>query len=97
MHFRPNLNISERLTCARSRPYGSEPVLKINGHKVKKVDKVKFLGVIIDDKLNWEAHIEHLKDKLNLSIIMIKRIKKFIPKPEFKKIYDALFKSQLLY
>ena len=97
MHFRPNFNISERRTCARFRPYGSEPVLKIAGHKLIKVDKVKFLGVIIDDKLNWEAHIEHLKAKLNLSIIMIKRIKKFIPKPEFKKIYDALFKSHLSY
>ena len=87
MHFRPNLNISERLTCARSRPYGSEPALKIFGHKLKKVDKVKFLGVIIDDKLNWEAHIEYLKAKLNLSIIMIKRIKKLIPKPEYRNIY----------
>ena len=86
MHFRPNLNISERLTCARFRSYGSESALKISGHKLKKVDKVKFLGVIVDDKLNWEAHIEYLKAKLNLSIIMIKRIKKFIPKPEYGNI-----------
>ena len=28
---------------------------------------------------------------------MIKRIKKFIPKPEFKKIYDALFKPHMSY
>ena len=28
---------------------------------------------------------------------MIKRIKKFIPRPEFKKIYDALFKSHMSY
>ena len=97
MHFRPNFNISERLTCARTRAFGSEPVLKIAGHKLKKVDKIKFLGVIIDDKLNWEAHIEYLKAKLNLSIIMIKRIKKFIPRPEFKKICDALFKSHMSY
>ena len=97
MHFRPNFNISERLTIARTRAFGSEPVLKIAGHKLKKVDKIKFLGVIIDDKLNWEAHIEYLKAKVNLSIIMIKRIKKFIPRPEFKKIYDALFKSHMSY
>ena len=97
MHFRPLLNISERLTCARSKPYGSEPALKIYGHILKKVDKVKFLGVIIDDKLNWEAHIEYLKAKLNLSIIMIKLIKKFIPRQEYKKIYDALFKSHMSY
>ena len=63
MHFRPNLNISERLTCARSRPYGSEPVLKIAGHKLKKVNKVKFLGVIIDDKLNWKLILSKTKFK----------------------------------
>ena len=79
MHFRPNLNIVERLTCARVRQHGTECVLKIADHKLKKVDKVKFLGVIIDEKLNWEPQIEHITEKLNSSIIMIKRIKKFIP------------------
>ena len=100
MHFRPNnnnLNASERLTCARSRPYGSENVLKIGEHKLKKVDKVKFLGVIIDDKLNWESQIENIITKLTLSIVMIKRITKFIPKSEYMKIYDALFKSHISY
>ena len=97
MHFRPNLNASERLTCARTRQYGSENILKIADYKLKKVDKVKFLGVIIDDKLNWEPQIEHLAEKLNSSIIMIKRISKFIPKSEYMKIYDALFKSHLSY
>ena len=28
---------------------------------------------------------------------MIERIKKFIPRSEFKKIYDALFKSHMSY
>ena len=120
MHFRPNYNISERLACERSKAYGSEPVLKIVERKLAKVDKIKFLGVIIDKKMNWEAHIEHLNAKLNLSIVMIKRIKKFIAKfmetkilflrkqkyfilhfsymkIEFKKIYDALFKSRMSY
>ena len=34
----------------------------------------------LDEKFKWEAHIEHLQKKLKLSIIMIKRVKKFIPK-----------------
>ena len=54
MHFRPSYNASERLTCARTRPYGSESIVKIAEHKLKKVDKVRFLGVTIDDKLSWE-------------------------------------------
>ena len=97
MHFRPSYNTRERLTCARTRPYGNERTVKIAEHKLKKVDKVRFLGIIIDDKLTWESHIEHLVKKLNLTIMMLKRIIKFIPKSEYMKLYDALFKSHLSY
>ena len=97
MHFRPSLNAEERLTCARAREHGDENVLKLGDQKLKKVDKIKFLGVIIDENLNWEEHVEHMIKKLNSSIVMIKRIIKFIPKSEYMKIYDALFKSHLSY
>ena len=97
MHFRPDLHYSERQTCARTRKYGSQNIIKIANHKLKKVDKVKFLGIIIDDQLNWEPHVQHLTEKLNASIVIIKRIIKFIPKSEYKQIYEGLFKSHLSY
>lgn len=97
MHFRPHLNREERLSCARTREFGSEKSLKISGLKLQKVNKVKFLGVMIDEKLTWEAQIEHLKEKLNSSIVVIKRIKRFIPESEYLKIYNALFKSHISY
>ena len=97
MNFRPNLNSNERSTCARVCEYGNENIIKIGNQKLKKVDKVKFLGIIIDDKLNWEPHIDHLAQKLKSSIIMIKRIMEFIPNSEYNKIDDALFKSHLSY
>lgn len=97
MHFRPGYNHDERQSCARARIHNSDNTLKLNGIKIKKVDKVKFLGIIIDDKLNWEAHIDHLENKLKCSIIMIKRIRKYIPKSEYLKIYNALFMSHLTY
>ena len=34
MHFRPNLNASEWLTCARVRKYGSKNILKIGNKKL---------------------------------------------------------------
>ena len=97
MHFRPSYNINERLTRARSRQYGHDGVVRIARHKLKKVDRVKFLGIIIDEKLNWEPHIEHLVDKLNMTIVMLKRIAKFIPKSEYRKLYDSLFKLHMNY
>ena len=97
MHFKPNFNAAQRLTCTRVREYGNENILKLGNTKLKKVDKVKFLGVVIDEKLNWEEHVKHMTQKLNSSIVMTKRIIKFIPKSEYMKIYDALFKSHLCY
>ena len=93
MHFRPGRYSS----CARAREYGSEKSVKLAGHTLLKVNKVKFLGVIIDEELTWEYQIEHLKEKLNSSINIIKRIMKFIPKSEYHKLYDSLFKSHLSY
>lgn len=97
MYFRPNLSSNERQSCARAKAYDRNKCLYLNGQKIKKLDKVKFLGVIIDDKLTWEAQIEHVKQKLNSSIVIIKRIKKFIPESEYLKLYNALFKSHISY
>ena len=97
MHFKPSLSISDRLTCARVRAYGSEHMIKIGDQKLKKVDRVKFLGVVIDEDLKWEPHVQHLTQKLKTALIMIKRIIKFIPKSEYMKIYDVFFKSHLSY
>ena len=52
---------------------------------------------MIDEKLKWEAHTEYLENKLKLSIVMIKRIKKFIPQSEHLKLYNALFLPHLTY
>ena len=97
MHFHPRLNNEQRLTCARVRCYNRNLSLNLNGIKLNKVDKVRFLGVIIDDKLTWEPHIEYLESKLNSCIVMIKRIKKFIPKSHYDTIYHSLFVSHLTY
>ena len=94
MHFRPNLNHSDRQTCARAR---IEKTLKLSNFKLKKVTKVKFLGVMIDDKLSWEAQVDFLKDKLLSAIVIIKRIKKFIPESEYMSLYNSLFKSHISY
>ena len=91
MYFRPNLTNNERNACARSNVYITSCILSLNGKKFKKVDKIKFLGVIIDDQLSWNDQIEHVENKLLSTIALIKRIKKFIPPSQYMKIYHSLF------
>ena len=99
MYFRPNLNHEERKVCARAQSLSThiENRIFIRGIKVKKVDRVRFLGIIIDDKLAWDAHLQHLESKLLSSITMIKRIRKYIPKNLHKQLYFSLFQSHLTY
>ena len=69
MYFHPNFSNNARMTCARTRSTFYQ--LKVMGKKLKQVDVVKFLGVLIDEDLTWEPHIEHLRKKLNASIVVI--------------------------
>ena len=97
MHFRPRFSHDERKSCARTRVVGSEKQLFINNNKIRKTNKARFLGIIIDENLNWDMHLENLEQKLNSAIIIIKRIKKFIPKEHYNKLYHTLFVSHLTY
>ena len=38
--------------------------LYINNQKLVKVDSCKYLGVIIDDSLKWDLHIDYICKKL---------------------------------
>ena len=38
--------------------------LKIDGHAIHEVCKTKFLGVFIDNELNWKDHISYMSSKI---------------------------------
>ena len=71
--------------------------LKINDTEIKCVTETKFLGVIIDDQLNWQAHIKQLTSKLRSCTGRLYRIKNLIPESLHKDIYHTLFESHLSY
>ena len=51
---------------------GSNIKLKISNIEIGRVWKTKFLGVVIDYKLNWKKnHAEYVKGKISKSIAII--------------------------
>ena len=72
--------------------------LKLNGTKLFESKKIKYLGLIVDDRLSWKFHINELTKKLGRVIGIIYRLKKMnCPKSVLLCIYSALFQSQLSY
>ena len=39
--------------------------LSINGQNIYRTAEAKYLGVYLDEKLKWDAHIQHLCKKLS--------------------------------
>ena len=45
--------------------------LLINGSRISEVNETKFLGVIIDNELNWSPHIMYISNKIAKGIGII--------------------------
>ena len=71
--------------------------LFLNNTEVKEVDEIKFLGIIIDNKLSWGPHITHLSKKLSSCIGALNRMKHAIPEKLNYSLYHTVFESHLSY
>ena len=90
MYFSPNKRtvVNDQL---------DEHTLQLNGSDILRVCYTKFLGVIIDDKLSWQPHIDHLIKKMACCTGTLNRIKDNIPSHLHKDLYHTLFESHLSY
>ena len=71
--------------------------VKINGISIKQIEVVKYLGILIDENLTWDAHINHVINKLLKFCSIFYKIRNLVPPSIMKKIYFALIHSHLVY
>ena len=71
--------------------------IMIGSTEIKQVSEIKFLGVTLDDKLSWDAHVRSLRKKLASCTGCINQISTSIPKHLHKELYYTLFESYLTY
>ena len=58
--------------------------LNLNGCSIRCVSSLKFLGVVIDEHLDWSKHISFIESKISKNIGVIYRISKFVDKKILK-------------
>ena len=88
---------SNTLESDQAVPDKSGIMLYIGDIQIKEVCEIPFLGVIIDNKLSWSAHIDYLLKKLRIALATIKRISGCIPALYHTNIYHTLFESHISY
>ena len=74
-----------------------EFIVKIGDKMIQRVFKTKFLGVIIDDKLNWKEHIKYISTKLSKTIAIVFKSKMVLDKNSLRTLYCSLFLPYINY
>ena len=71
--------------------------IKINGNKLEKCDNYKYLGVIFDNNLSWQPHIEYICGKISKACGALSKIRHCVDIETLKNVYYALVYSYLRY
>ena len=58
---------------------------------------IKYLGVLIDNRLSWKHHINFISSKLSKTIGVISKIRHFVPRHTEMKIYQSLIYLYISY
>ena len=71
--------------------------LELNGKNIPTVGNIKFLGVVLDEHINWNLHVKYLSNRMiagNYSLSMVKNI---LPSQSKRLLYYSNVQSHLMY
>ena len=93
------LNISKThyIIFHRAKHKKYEINIDINKIVIEQVKYTKFLGVIIDDNLDWSNHISYINSKIAKGVGIICRAKKYFSITALIQLYNAFIYPYLIY
>ena len=95
------INVSKTQLLVLSPPRRQEHAktikLCLKGEEIVQQEKVKYLGVIVDNKLNWKPHIQNLRRKCLAGLAFLRRYGTHLPVNSRKLLYQSFILSQLDY
>ena len=71
--------------------------ISIDNQNIVEVKETNFLGVILDENLNWKSEISHVASKVAKSIGIISRCSFFLPKTSLRMLYYSLIYPYFYY
>ena len=96
---RSSLNVKKThymvFTNAKNKRPKSE--LKLEGESISEVSKTKFLGVMIDQKLNWQHHISYISCKVAKGFGIIIKLRKILNNESLQSMHYAFVYPYMMY
>ena len=71
--------------------------LKISNKILERVTEIKFLGIIVDEQLNWKAQVQYVNTKLSKSIGVIYKAAPILSENALRNLYYTFCYPHILY
>lgn len=91
-----SLNLSQKKMLFGNCRKITKIKVQIDGLDIERVKENKFLGVTIDENLNWKPHIKYLKSKFSRTITEINNAKQVLNDTSHCVLFTSLTISKLL-
>ena len=88
---------NNRLNQLDKSPVTTPYTLCFYNFEIKRVKHTKYLGLIVDDTLTWEKHIEYISTKINRNMGILKRTQNFLPKSSLITLHKTLIEPYFRY
>ena len=92
-----NIKKTHFMLFSSKRKYSENVDIKIDGQKIERVSKTKFLGVQIDEKLLWKDHVKTICGKVSRGIGIIIKARKYLNKNSLLTLYYSFIYPYLCY
>ena len=69
----------------------------MDGHLLEKVDQIRYLGVLLDQKLNWKGHLSYIQSKISKSSYLLAKLRHYVDLNTLKMIYYSSVYPYLVY
>ena len=73
------------------------PTFYLNNTRIKQVHKTKYLGLTVDDSLNWNEQYKSVKGKVVGGLASLRKLQNILPQSQLLDVYRALVESHLRY
>ena len=77
-------------THQRIAEAADELVIEISNTRLERVNKFKYLGVLLDNTLSWKDHVEYIGNKISSRLGILRRARKVLPKSTLQMLYNTL-------
>ena len=71
--------------------------IKIKGEQIEEKDFMKYLGILVDNKLTWNYHIKHANLKISKGIRILTKLRNYLSKKILRTLFYAFVQPHLDY